>query len=182
MNRRGCLIVAGTIAGLLLLCCIVLWFVGVPRIQDSVANVFSEELSTQVANQIDSAPGTLEPGTYTISVADLQRELDAAINTSDSSTTSDFAISVNSAGITVGFTSGTQHFGYTGRPDVENGQIVIEDMDVDNDVLAFIMPADKVAGIVENGLNNYFAARGLEVESLVLGNNNITVTTVPAGS
>lgn len=183
MNRKGCLIAIGTIAGLLLLCCVVLWFVGIPRLQDQIADTVSEALGTEVAQQLDEQfdvpGGDLEAGTYTISVADLQRQLDANID--ESSSTSDFLISVDSTGIHIGFTSGTQEFGYTGRPVAENGELRIEDMEVDNSTLGFIMPADKVANIIESAINGYFNERGLDIQSIQLGDDEITVTTVQAG-
>jgi hypothetical protein len=183
VNRKGCLIAVGTIAGLLLLCCVVLWFVGIPRLQDQIADSVSEALGTEVAQQLDTQldvpGGELEAGTYTISVADLQRELDS--NVDDSSSTSDFVIAVDSTGIEIGFTSGTQDFGYSGRPVAENGEIRIDDMEVNNSTLGFIMPADKVATMIEDAINGYFSERGLEIESIQLGNDTITVTAVEAG-
>lgn len=182
MNRRGCLIVVGAVSALLLLCCVLLFFVGIPRVQNGVVDTFSEAISTEVAQQIDDAPGTLEPGTYTISVSELQNQLSATIQNSDTSSTSDFLISVDPSGISVGFTSGSQDFGYSGMPVAEDGKVVIKDMEVDNSFLGWVMPADKMATLIENGLNDYFESRGLAVESIQLGDDEITITTVAAGS
>jgi hypothetical protein len=164
-------------AGLLLICCIVGWFVGIPRLRDSIGDTISEELSTQVASQLDSTAGDLDAGTYTLSVADLQRQIDQNL---DSSSTSDFGISVDPNGIQLDFDSGSQSFGYSGMPVARDGRLVIEDMSVDNDALGWIMPADRAADIIEDGINDYFAARGLEIESIELGNDTITFTTVNA--
>jgi hypothetical protein len=43
------------------------------------------------------------------------------------------------------------------------------------------MPADKVATMIEDAINGYFSERGLEIESIQLGNDTITVTAVEAG-
>jgi hypothetical protein len=180
MNRRGCLIAVGSIAGLLLLCCIVLWFFGVPRFQDQIVDEVSQSLSTEIANQVDTAPGTLEPGTYTISLADLEREVNARLATEDS--TSDFVITTEGDLVKVGFSTGGQELVYTGRPVVQNGEIRIEDMNVDNDVMGFLLPADKVANLIENGLNDYLEARGLQAESVSLAEGEITFTAVSAGT
>ena len=179
MNRRGCLIAVGSIFGLLLICCILVWFAGIPRLRDSISDSFTDELSTQVAIQLDAnAPGA-EAGTYTLSVADLQRQIDANV---DSSTASDFEISVDPTGMAIQFQSGEQSFGYTGTPVARDGELVIDDMEVDNEFLSWIMPADKMASTVENGVNNYFEAEGLEIESITLGDNEITFVTVPIGN
>lgn len=179
MRRRGCLIAVGGMFGLLALCCVLGWFVGIPRLRDNVSEGISDELSTQVASQLDSATGELDAGTYTLSVADLRQQIDANL---DSSTASDFGISVNPQGIDINFESNAQQVGYSGLPVAQAGRLVIEDMTVDNDVLGFFLPADRAAGIIEDGVNNYFAARGLEIQSIVLGNDEIEFTTVEAGN
>lgn len=180
MRRRGCLIALGVIAGLLVLCCVAAWFVGIPRLQDNVADAISESLGTSVADQFDGVDGTLEAGTYVLDVDDLQNELDSAIG--DSDTTTDLLITVNPTEISISFQSGSQEFGYRGRPVAENGEIHIEDMEVDNSALGFIMPADKVGGVVEDAINGYFAERGLSIESIELGDNQITVVAVESGT
>ena len=180
MNRRGCLIAVGVIAGLGLLCCGLLWFVAIPRFQDGIVDEVSQGLSTEIANQVDTAPGTLEPGTYTVSLAELEREINAQLAAEDS--TSDFVMTTEGDLIKVGFSTNGQDLVYTGRPVVENGEIVIEDMEVDNGVLNFFLPADKVANLIENGLNDYLDARGLQAESLTVTDGEITFTAVPAGT
>lgn len=180
MNRRGCLIAVGSIVGLLLLCCLLFWFVGIPRFQDQIVDQVSETLSTEIANQVDTAPGTLDAGTYSISLADLERQVNAQLSTDNS--TSDFVITTEGDEVKVGFSTNGQELVYTGRPVVENGRIELEDMQVDNDVMGFLLPADKVGRLIENGLNDYLAARGLQAESIVLGDGEITFTAVPAGS
>ncbi len=180
MNRRGCLIAVGVIAGLLLLCCILFWFVGIPRFQDQIVNEVSDGLSTEIANQVDTAPGTLDPGTYTISLSDLEQQVNAQLATDNS--TSDFVMTTEGDLVKVGFSANGQDLVYTGRPVVENGEIVIQDMQVDNDVMGFLLPAGKVATLIENGLNDYLSSRGLQAESIELGDGDITFTAVASGS
>jgi len=177
MRRRGCLIALGAFAGLTLLCCVLGWFVAIPRLRDSVSEGISDELSTQIAGQLDDVPGEIGPGQTTLQVTDLRQAIDANL---DSSTASDFDISVDQQGINIGFVSNNQEVGYSGRPVAQDGELVIEDMTVDNEVLGFFLPADRAAGIIESSVNGYFAARDLEIESIALGNDEITFTTVPA--
>lgn len=177
MRRRGCLIAVGGFIGLLLLCCVVSWFVAVPRLRDSVSEGVSDELSTQIASQLDDVPGDLDPDTYTLSVAELRSQLDANL---DESTASDFIISVDQQGIDIRFESNNQQIGYSGVPVARDGRLVIDDMTVDNDVLGFLLPADRAAGIIEDSVNSYFAARNLEIQDVELGDDEITFTTVPA--
>lgn len=182
MRRRGCLMSVGVISGLLILCCIVAWFVGIPRLQDNVADAISESLATSVADQLEgiNGAGTLEAGTYVLDVNDLQNEIERAMG--NENTTSDFLISVDPSGMAISFQSGSQEFGYTGRPVAEDGELRLEDMDVNNSALGFIMPADKVGGLVEDAINGYFAERGLSIERIELGDNEITVVAVESGT
>ena len=177
MRRRGCLTAVGAMFGLLLLCCIVGWFFGIPRLRDTLSDELSDELSTQVAIQLDASGIDLAAGTYTLSVADLQQQIDANL---DSSTTSDFVISVDPNGMDVNFTSGTQEFGYSGVPVALDGKLVMDDMSVNNDALGWFMPADRLGETIEDGINNYFAAQNLQIESIELGDDTITFTTAPA--
>lgn len=179
MRRRGCLIALGTFAGLILLCCGIGWFVGLPRIRDDISDQFSNTLSTEIAGQLDSVPGTLEPGTYQLSVTDLRSQIDANL---DSGTASNIQLSVDPEEISFGFTSNQQDFVYTGRPVARDGRLEIDDMTVNNDFLGFVLSADRAADIIERSVNDYFEARGLEIESIELGNDVIEFTTVAAGS
>jgi hypothetical protein len=165
--------------GLLLLCCIVGWFFGIPRFRDTIADGISDELSTQVALQLDESGVDLDAGTYTLSVAQLQQQVEANL---DSSTADDFRISVDPNGMEVKFTSGGQEVGYSGVPVARDGKLEMEDMTVDNDFLRWVMPADRLGNTIEKGINNYFEAQNLRVESIELGDDTITFTTAPDGN
>lgn len=160
--------------GLLLLCCVVGWFVGVPRLRDSIEGDLSDAISTEVAEQI--GPADIGPGRYEISVADMQRQLASTLNTQN---IEDFDISVDSNGMSISFVSSGQTIGYSGVPIAENGELVMDNMTVDNDVLGFLMPADRLGNAIETGVNSYFDAQGLDIGSLELGNDRIIVEAVP---
>lgn len=159
--------------GLLLLCCVVGWFVGIPRLRDSIEGDLSEAVSTEVSQQI--GPADIEPGTYTISVTDMQRQLASTLNTQN---IEDFDISVDSTGMSISFVSSGQTIGYSGVPIAQNGELVMDNMTVDNDVLGFFMPADRLGDAIESGVNNYFDAQGLDIGSLELGNDELIVEAV----
>lgn len=175
MRRRGCLIAFGGFAGLVLLCCVVGYFVAIPRFRDTVGEGISESISTEVSEQIGT--GQIQPGTHTLSVDDLQRQLETQL---DGQNVEDFGISVNPQGLSLSFTSNGQRIGYSGTPVAQDGELVLNDMTVDNDVLGFILPADKLGDAIETGVNNYFSAQGLEIGSLQLGDDEIIIDAVPA--
>lgn len=174
MRRRGCLIGLGGSFGLLLLCCVVGYFVGIPRFRDSVGDGISEAVSTEVAGQIGT--GQIGPGTHRLSVADLQRQLATQVSGEN---VEDLGISVTPQGLSLSFSANGQQIGYSGTPVAQNGQFVMNDMTVDNDALAFFLPADKLGDAIESGVNNYFAAQGLSIGSLQLGEGEITLEALP---
>lgn len=174
MRRRGCLIGFGGFFGLVLLCCLVGYFVAVPRFRDSVGEGIAESVSTEVSGQIGT--GQITPGTYKLSVKELQRQLETQL---DGQNVEDLGISVDPNGLSLAFTANGQRIGYSGTPVVENGRFVLNDMTVDNDVLGFILPADKLGDAIESGVNDYFSAQGLAIGSLQLGEDEITIEAVP---
>ena len=175
MRRRGCLIGTGGFFGLLLLCCVAGYFVGVPRFRDAVGDGIAGSVSTEVAGQIGT--GQLAPGTYTLSVTDLQQQLAAQVSGQN---VEDLGISVTPEGLSLSFSANGQQVGYSGVPVAQNGRFVMTDMTVDNDALAFFLPADRLGEAVESGVNDYFAAQGLAIDSLRLGVDEITLEAVPA--
>ncbi len=174
VRRRGCLIAVGSLAGLLLLCCVVGWFVGIPRLRDSIEGDLSDSISTEVAEQIGTAD--IGPGSYQISVADMQQQLASTLN---SQNIEDFDIAVDSNGMSISFVSSGQSIGYTGVPTAQNGELVMDNMAVDNSALGFFMPADRLGNAIESGVNSYFDAQGLDIGSLELGNDELIVEAVP---
>ena len=177
MRRRGCMSTLLILVLLTLLCCGSIWFIGIPRVRDSIGGRVSNELSTQVANQLGSNGIALQPGTHVLSVADLQQQMeDSGSLGNDAKVT----LSVSPSGLKVSIDSNGQTIGYTGVPAARNGKLVIDDLTSDNDVLGFILPSDKMATAIEKGVNGYFAAQGLEISDLTLGDDTITFDTVPS--
>lgn len=173
MRRRGCLMTIGIFAGLILICCGLAWFVGVPRLRDNIADTLSDELSTQVASQLDGV--TTTTGTKIIDVAELERTLQDNLNTQN---VDDVQISVDPNGLSFSFKSNDQEIGYSGTPVVENGKLKMENMKVNNGFLGFFMPADKLGDAIANGINAYFAEQNQEIQSLTLGDDEITFEVV----
>lgn len=166
----------GILAGLTLVCCGALYFFGIPRFQDGIADSLSEELTTQVASQLEDLP--VSAGTVTLDVTDLQQELQ---NNIGGQNVDDVNLSVDESGlVTLSITSAEQEIGYEGQVTAENGELVIENMESNNGVLGFFLPADKLANAVEKGVNDYFAAQGLEIASVTPGLNELTFEVVEA--
>ncbi|MGI8484120.1 MAG: hypothetical protein ACR2OU_07645 [Thermomicrobiales bacterium] len=172
MRRRGCLVTVGIFFLLIVICVGVVWFVAVPRIRDSVTDGVANTISTQVADQFSGTP--ISSGTYTLSVADLNQQFAQNVQG-----VNDAKISVDTSQLSLSFTSNSQSFGYTGVPVAKDGQLVMQDMKVDNSTLGWFLPANKLGDAIDKGVNTYFASQGLQIDSLQLGNGEITFTTSP---
>lgn len=171
MRPRGCLKIFGVFFVLLIICCIVGVFVVGPRIQDGIADGLSEALSTEVSQQIDIP--NIDTGTQTLDVAELEQQLQA--NIGNEQNVDDVQLSVNPDGVVqLTIRSGGQDIGYTGRIAAENGELQIEDMETDTNWLGYILPPDKLASAIENGVNEAFAAQGKQIVSVTPGNDEIT--------
>lgn len=177
MRRRGCLISFGALAGLALICCVLLIFVGLPRFQDSIADSISEGLSTEVAEQFNVPSGDLQPGTYTISMTELEQQFSGNANVDD------FTFSAQNGEIILSFGSQGQSFDYSGVPVAENGRLVMTDVEATGGGwLDRLFPADKLADAVEGGVNSYFEAQGLRIVSVTAENDELVVEAEDAGA
>lgn len=180
MRPRGCLLSIGVLAVLALLCCVVGWFVGLPRLQDSIADDISEELSTQVADLVDSSGLPQgQPGTYTISMADLERRMDTSGNTDN---VDNITLSANNGTLELSFGSQGQSFDYTGVPVAQDGRFELTDVSTSGGgFLERFFPADKLADAVEGGINRYFEAQGLRIVNVTAQNGDLVIEAEDAG-
>lgn len=176
--RRGCLF---GLFGLLVLCvvCVGLgYFVAIPRVRDTARDGIRDAVSTEVARQIPARAGNAAPGAYTISAQELQDSLlanlgDARVN--------DVVIRITPTGMVLGVTSeGGQETTYTGVPTAVGGRLVMTDMDTSSDFLNFLFPADDLGDAIEAAVNGYLAQNGLTLESLDLGDGELTLNTAAA--
>lgn len=178
MRRRGCLISFGALSGLTLICCVLLWFVGLPRFQDTIADGLSEGLSTEVANQIGATGADIGPGIYTISMTELEQQFQDAGGTGN---VDDITFSAEDGELSLTFGSQGQSFGYSGVPVAENGRLELTDVSADGGgFLNQFFPADKLAGAFEGGVNSYFEAQGLDIASVTADNDELVIEAVEA--
>jgi hypothetical protein len=180
MRPRGCLLSVGVLALLALLCCVVGWFVGLPRLQDSIADGIGDGLSTEVANQIANSGGQTGPGTYTISMTELEQQLRGSSNTGN---VDDIAFTAQDGRLELRFGSQGQSFDYTGVPVAQDGRLEMTDVSTNGGgFLERFFPADKLAGAVEGGVNSYFEAQGLRIVNVTADNDQLVIETERGGA
>lgn len=169
MRRRGCLFgISGSFI-LLLVCCGVLYFVGLPEFQNRVRDELADELSTRVAIQLQSQlpDGVgMEAGEYRIGLVSLEHQITSGLG---QGAIENFDITSEGDRLVISMGSGGQMLEYRGTPTVNaNGQLEITDMSSNGGVTDYLLPPDKLAGAVERGVNNYLAAEGLRLQDVRL--------------
>jgi hypothetical protein len=170
----------GVLALLVLLCCVVGWFVGLPRVQDSLADSIGDALSTQVADQIAGSGVTQgQPGTYTISMTDLEREMERSGNVDN---VDNIRFTAENGRLELRFGSTGQSFDYTGVPLAQDGRFELTDVSTSGGgFLERFFPADKLADAVESGINRYFDAQGLRIVGVTAENDQLVIETEAGG-
>lgn len=173
--RRGCLFgVIGLLAACLIICGVG-YFVYLPRARDSIARDVKEGVGTAIAQYI--ATPAVGPGTYTITANSLSSQLtDQAKDFGVDKVT----VEIHQTGLKLGLHLSNSDLNYTGQPAAENGQFVVHNVKADNGGASFLLPADKLAGAISDGVNGVLNAQGLALTGLHLGEGAMTLTTTPA--
>jgi hypothetical protein len=173
--RRGCLFGCGGIVVLGLVACGLLYFVGLPRFQDKVADDFQEGVSTVVAQGIaNAAPGS---GTLVITEADLNAQL------SDDVQNSDVVSQITPDGISINLEfdeSNDREVGYSAVPIAEDGKLVLTQVEAQDGFMERFLPKDKLAEAVEDGVNEVLTEHNLELRSIDLEDGQMTLNVVRA--
>jgi hypothetical protein len=171
--RRACLVLVIGIVGLCVLACAGGYFVALPRARDRARDDVRDAFSTEVAAQIPRTNGSVKPGSYTLTQAELQQDLLANLS---SSRVNDIAIAISPTGIRFGVTAdGGQETTYTGVPVAEAGKLKMTQMDTSSGVLELVFPADDLGKAIEDSVNGYLAENNLTLSSLTLGDGKITL-------
>ncbi|MGH2532196.1 MAG: hypothetical protein ACRDJW_07790 [Thermomicrobiales bacterium] len=154
------------------------YFVGLPWVQSEVQDPIREAVETEVARQIAIAPGAAPaPGIYTVQEADLNQAL--AARADRYLDLNEMLAAIAPDGITVKVTVQDQIATYEGSIAAVNGRLRVIDMTADGGI-RFLIPADDMATLLEDSVNNYLAANGLRLAGVDLGDGTLTLAVEPA--
>lgn len=172
MGRRTLLLLIGTL-GTCLICCVLVFFVALPRTRDSVNDAIRESMTTQVARVI--APiGTAKPGTYSITDDELLQQFNDRLS-GDSIPIEDLSVVITPEHITISFSSGSRDVTYTGTLQAVDGKVKVETIESSSGFMEFLFPAGDIAKALETGINTYLSAENLHVTGLTMGDGEITL-------
>jgi hypothetical protein len=177
--KRGCCI---SVIVLFLICVIgviLLWFVGRPWLQDQAQEGIRDAISTAVAEQIPAPPsGTIEPGTYTLTEAALQQEINASL---DAQNVDDLVIDITPTGLSIELVAeGDQDIRYSGTPTAVGGLLVMTNMEASDSFLEWFLPADDLGDAIEEAVNTYLANNNLTLADLDMTDTELVLVTESA--
>jgi hypothetical protein len=168
-----------TIAVVLVLCvaCMGLgYFVAVPRVKDGVEDGVNEAVATYVAPEIAGIGVAPEPGTYTLSEA----QVNDRIKTGDANL-QDLRLDITPAGLQMHFGEQGQDISYTAQVSAVDGKIDIQGADLTG-IPTWIVPTDAISKGVEQGINTYLEENNLTVTSVTLQEGSMTLVLAGASA
>ena len=173
--RRILMIVLGGFLGLCVLCVVAGYFVALPRAQDALQDDVEEAIATYVVPNIAGAGITPVAGTYALSEADVNREIQAG-----NSNVEDLVVDITPGVIEMHFGQQGQELTYQSSAIVENGRLVLTNDSMDG-LPGWLLAADTFSSAIENGINDYLDRSGLILTSVELGDGEMVFVTAEAG-
>ncbi len=174
MSARKILLILG---GALLAClviCVVVGFVTVRGLRTGIEDSLEEGVGTVVAEQIGAA-GSPAPGTYVISEGDILDQIERQL-ADDGANIENLVVRIYPGNrIEIGFDSEGQDVNYEGTVEAVDGELRIQDMEAGSGFLNFLVPGDRVASGIENGVNNYLFANNLTLASVSSEQGELTL-------
>lgn len=159
---------------LLVLCAALAYFVGLPRLQDTVREEIAEEFSTQVARQIGAQIPEGVPvgaGEYRLSLGDIEQQI---AGNADTSTVDALSLRSDGDELVLSVASNWQTIEYRGIPAVSpDGEFVLTDVQSSGGPVNYVLPPDQLGGAIELGVNNYLQAQGLQLQDVRLEGSDL---------
>ena len=170
MQRRAWLFGGLALVLLCMLCCVLVFVAGLPRLRDGFEEGVREAVGTEVAKQIPA-----QAGVYTISAASLQTSLRENANEENAD---DLIVEITVQGIEVGISASSQRATYSGRPAANNGRFELQDTDTNSSILGFFLSAGDFRDAVEDAINTYLHENRLRLEAIELNEGAMTLHVV----
>ena len=150
-----------------------------PLVKDEIGDELGRVVATQVVQQLAPGDGTpeLTAGTYTISADEINDELRSNADAYEPLESPE--ITIDPDGLELSFEAFGRESSYRGGVAVENGRIVLTDVEASG-LARRVLPAGDVQEILELELNEYIADAGLIVEDVELSDGALTLTTASA--
>lgn len=173
--KRVLLILVGLVLVLCVACVGLGYFVAIPRVKDGVQTGINEAVATNVAPLIAGIGVAPAPGTYTLTEAQVNQQIQAS-----GADLKDLRFEITPNGLEIQFGEQGQDVGYTAQVSAVDGKIQVDSADVTG-IPTWIVPASAISDGIEDGINNYLAEHNLVVTSVTLQDGSMTLMLESAG-
>ncbi|MFL5760689.1 MAG: hypothetical protein ACJ789_13255 [Thermomicrobiales bacterium] len=174
MLRRGCLLGVGGLLVICFLACGLGYFVGLPKIQNNIADNFQDGIATVVATSV--ADANASPGQLIITERQLNEKLNADVENGD------VATQITESGVSLELNyrdDRTDPIRYSALPTIdENGHLELTDVAASEGFMERLLPKDKFANAIEDGVNSVLDENNLMLADIELTDGELTLTTV----
>jgi len=172
--KRILLFVLGGFLGLCGLCVVAGYFVALPRAQDALQDNMEEAMATYVVPNIAGQGITPTAGTYTLSEADVNNEIQAG-----DTNVEDLEVEITPGVLEMHFGQQGQSLTYQASATVESGRLVLTNDSMDG-LPDWLLSVDTFSAAIENGINDYLDRSGLVLTSVELGDGEMVFVTADA--
>ncbi len=177
VRRRGCLMGVGGVFLALVLCCVVAYFVALPRFHKQIEEELTTVLSTEVAdvfNREAAGVGNVGPGEYRLSLSDLERQVTGG---SDNLQVEGLSLRGEGSDIVLGFSvrDASSEFRYTPQVSPE-GYLEMGNVRGDGGFVERLLAPESIGNAVENAVNSYLQANGLYLEDVAVSGDDLVLT------
>ena len=172
--RRGLMIGCFGLLGLCVVCGILGFFVGLPRVRDELKDGVAEFGATEIA-EIFAIPGVAGPGTYTLTEADINARIQA--ENPEAQNIDDWLINLTPEGYRVGFSASGDEVSYSGNMIAENGRLRVTDTESDASFFEWFFSAGAMGDAIEQSVNTWLDANNLTLTEVQPGDGEVTLVT-----
>ena len=172
--RRWFMIGCFGLLGLCVVCSGLGFFVGLPRIRDSLQDGVAEFGATEIAELLP-VPGNAGPGTYTLTESDINARIQA--ENPDTQNIDDWLINLTPDGYRVGFSAQGDEVSYSGNMIAENGRLRVTDAEADASFFEWFFSAGAMGDAIERSVNTWLTANNLTLTDVQLADGEVTLVT-----
>lgn len=160
----------------IVLCCVLGYFVALPRFHDAVEQEVTTLLSTEVAGSIDAQVpdgANVDAGEYRISFSDIQNRINSG---TENLQVEGLVLRGEGEEIVVGFSVTDASAEYFFTPTVtQDGRLELANMRGDGGIVEQLLAPEALGGAIENSVNTYLDAQGLVLQDVAVEGNELVL-------
>lgn len=184
MGLRKVLLIIGGATFACLLICVAVLLIGLRAARNSVHDDVANAVSSAVAQQIAAVPRSNEPITIEITAEDIARQVTLQYE-DDGMEIDDMVVEFLAPDqMIIGLSPEGRDIKYTATLAVEDGELVVTDIEGNIRAVTFLLPEGRVGDAIEVGVNDVLFAQNFVLESVTVTQDRLrlVVSTGPTSS